>query len=158
MDEMWINYRGMPVCFGWKVFSIVTELKCYPSPPCQAISILTQKSTPPHTPKKDKYKLSNHKDLVSLVGPSFKNKNLKEALKGKRVSKKHKQSLCLVWFVQNILWARAVNNNIPIGFIKLFEDLEAFTSYPWVYESFKMTVKYLLTLLVPKTINLYGFS
>ncbi|KAF3638741.1 hypothetical protein FXO37_24236 [Capsicum annuum] len=29
--------------------------------------------------------------------------------------------------------------------------------YPWGYESFKMTVKYLLTPLAPKTVNLYGF-
>ena len=24
MDEVWINYCGMPVCFGWKEFAIVT--------------------------------------------------------------------------------------------------------------------------------------
>ncbi|KAF3637015.1 hypothetical protein FXO38_23911 [Capsicum annuum] len=34
---------------------------------------------------------------------------------------------------------------------------EAFNSYPWGYESFKITVKYLLTPLTPKTVNLYGF-
>ncbi|KAM3304506.1 hypothetical protein P3S67_011372 [Capsicum chacoense] len=50
-----------------------------------------------------------------------------------------------------------VNNNISLGLIKLYEDLEAFNSYPWGYESFKMTVKYLLTPLEPKTVNLYGF-
>ncbi|PHU20121.1 hypothetical protein BC332_11272 [Capsicum chinense] len=88
---------------------------------------------------------------------NFKNKNLIEALKGKGLSKKHKQSLCLVWFVHNILWARDVNNNISLGLIKLSEDLEAFNSYPWGYESFKTTVKYLLTPLAPKTVNLYDF-
>ena len=60
-------------------------------------------------------------------------------------------------FVHNILWAKDVNNNISLGLIKLSEDLDAFNSYPWGYESFKMTVKYLLTPLAPKTINLYGF-
>jgi len=94
---------------------------------------------------------------VSIVGPSFKNKNLIEALKGKGLSKKHKQSLCLVWFVHNILWARDVNNNISLDLINLSEDLEVFNSYPWGYESFKMTVKYLLTPLAIKTVNLYGF-
>ena len=94
---------------------------------------------------------------MSIVGPSFKNKNLIEALKGKGLSKKHKQSLCLVWFVHNVLWARDVNNNISLDLINLSEDLEAFNSYPWGYESFKMTVKYLLTPLAPKTVNLYGF-
>ncbi|PHT56032.1 hypothetical protein CQW23_04518 [Capsicum baccatum] len=29
IDEVWINYCGMPVCFGWKEFAIVTGLK-YP--------------------------------------------------------------------------------------------------------------------------------
>ncbi|KAM3281149.1 hypothetical protein P3S67_028169 [Capsicum chacoense] len=111
----------------------------------------------PRTPKKGKGKLCDRDDLVSIIGPSFKNKNLIEALKGKGLSKKHKQSLCLVWFVHNILWARDVNNNISFGLIKLCEDLEAFNSYPWGYECFKMTVKYLLTPLALKTVNLYGF-
>ncbi|PHT31570.1 hypothetical protein CQW23_27907 [Capsicum baccatum] len=88
---------------------------------------------------------------------SFKNKNLIEALKGKGLSKKHKQSLCLVWFVHNVLWVKDVNNNISLGLINLSEDLEAFNNYPWGYESFKMTVEYLLTPLMPKTVNLYGF-
>ncbi|KAM3221871.1 hypothetical protein P3L10_021141 [Capsicum annuum] len=111
----------------------------------------------PRSPKRGKCKSSDREDLVSLVGPSFKNKNLIEALKGKRLSKKHKQSLCLVWFVHNILWARDVYNNIPLGLIKISEHLEAFNNYPWGYENFKMTVKYLLTPLTPKTVNLYGF-
>ncbi|KAF3668497.1 hypothetical protein FXO38_08054 [Capsicum annuum] len=50
-----------------------------------------------------------------------------------------------------------VNNNISSGLRNLSEDLEAFNSYPWGYESFKMTVQYLLTPLTPKTVNLYGF-
>ncbi|PHU00461.1 hypothetical protein BC332_30248 [Capsicum chinense] len=95
MDEVWINSYGMPVCFGWKKFAIVTRLKCYPPSPSQVIPILTQKKAP-CTPKKGKGKSSNHEDLVSIVGPIFKNKNLIKALKGKGLSKKHKQSLCLV--------------------------------------------------------------
>ncbi|PHT63912.1 hypothetical protein T459_32210 [Capsicum annuum] len=111
----------------------------------------------PRTPKKEKGKSSDRDDLVSIVGPSFKNKNLIEALKGKGLSKKHKQSLCLVWFVHNVLWARDVNKNISLGLINLSKDLEAFNSYPWGYESCKMTVEYLLTPLTPKTVNLYDF-
>ncbi|PHT63246.1 hypothetical protein T459_32890 [Capsicum annuum] len=53
--------------------------------------------------------------------------------------------------------ARDVNNNISLDLINLSEDLEAFNSYPWGYESFKMTVEYLLTPLTPKTVKLYGF-
>ncbi|PHU19678.1 hypothetical protein BC332_10829 [Capsicum chinense] len=119
------------------------------------IPILTQKV--PHTPKKGKDKSCDLADLVSIIGPSFKNKNLIEALKGKELSKKHKQPLCLVRFVHNIHWARDINNNISVGLIKLSEDLEVFNNYPWGYESFKMIVQYLLTLLAPKTVNLYGF-
>ncbi|KAM3339154.1 hypothetical protein P3S68_031240 [Capsicum galapagoense] len=78
MDEVWINYCGMPICFGWKVFSIVTGLKCYP--PSQVIPILTQKKAH-RTPKKGKDKSCDRDDLVSIVGPSFKNKNLIEPLK-----------------------------------------------------------------------------
>ncbi|PHU28970.1 hypothetical protein BC332_01063 [Capsicum chinense] len=108
-------------------------------------------------PKKGKGKSCNRDDLVSIVDSNFKNKNLIKMVKGKELSKKHKQSLCLVWFVNNILLARDINNNIHVDLIKLSEDLEVFNSYPWGYESFKMTVQYLLTPIAPKTVNLYGF-
>ncbi|PHT47949.1 hypothetical protein CQW23_12157 [Capsicum baccatum] len=156
MDEVWINYCGMPVCFGWEEFSIVTGLKYYPPFPSQVIPTLTQKKVP-RTPQKVKVKSSDRDDLVSIVGPSFKNKNLIEALKGKGLSKRHKQSLCLVWFVHNVLWARDVNNNISLGLIRISEDLEVFNSYPWGNESFKMTIEYFSTPLTPKIVNLYGF-
>ncbi|PHU26400.1 hypothetical protein BC332_04732 [Capsicum chinense] len=156
MDEVWINYCGMPVYFGWEEFAIVIGLKCYPPSPSQVIPTLTQKKAP-RIPKKGKGKSSDRDDLVSIIGPSFKSKNLIDALKGKGLSKKHKKSLCLVWFVHNVLWARDVNNNISLNLINLFEDLEVFNNYPWGYESFKMTVEYLLTPLTPKTVNLYGF-
>ncbi|PHT58872.1 hypothetical protein CQW23_01235 [Capsicum baccatum] len=80
MDEVGKNYCGMPVCFGWKEFAIVTELKYYPPSPSQVIPTLTQKKAP-RTPKKGKGKSSDREDLVSIVGPSFKNKNLIESLK-----------------------------------------------------------------------------
>ncbi|PHU09093.1 hypothetical protein BC332_20953 [Capsicum chinense] len=95
VDEVGINYCGMPVCFGWREFAIVTGFKCYPPTPSQVIPIITPKKAP-HTPKKGKGKSSNRDDLVFFVGRSFKNINLIEALKGKRLSRKHKQSLFLV--------------------------------------------------------------
>ncbi|PHU01164.1 hypothetical protein BC332_30951 [Capsicum chinense] len=103
MDEVWINYYGMPVCFGWKEFAIVTRLKCYP--PSQVVPILTPKKAP-RIPKKGKGKSCDRDDLVSIIGPSFQNKNLIEALKGKGLSKKHKQSLCLAWAFEAILYLR----------------------------------------------------
>ncbi|PHU14305.1 hypothetical protein BC332_15510 [Capsicum chinense] len=128
MDEVWINYCGMPICFGWKEFAIVTELKCYPPSPSQVIPTLTPKKVP-HTLRKGKGKSSDHDDLVSIVGPSFKNKNLIGTLKGKGLSKKHKQSLYLIFFVHNVLWVRDINN-ISLSLNNLSEDLEAFNSYP----------------------------
>ncbi|KAF3616816.1 hypothetical protein FXO37_34937 [Capsicum annuum] len=95
MDEMWTNYCSMPVCFDWKEFAIVTGLKCYPPSPSHVIPILTLKKVP-RTPKKGKGKSCDPDDLMSIIGPSFKNKNLIEALKGKRISKMHKQSLHLI--------------------------------------------------------------
>ncbi|KAM3216333.1 hypothetical protein P3L10_025774 [Capsicum annuum] len=124
MDEMWINYCGIPVYFGWEEFAIVTRLKYYPPSLSQVIPTLTQKKHLAH-PKRGKGKSSDHDDLVSIGGPSFKNKNLIEALKGKGLLKKHKQSLFLVWLVHNVLWARDVNNNISLSLINLSEDLEA---------------------------------
>ncbi|PHT32029.1 hypothetical protein CQW23_28366 [Capsicum baccatum] len=99
IDDLWITYCGIPICFKWKEFAIVTGLKCYLPSPSQVIPTLTQKKAP-HTPKKGKDKSSDRDDLVSIIGLSFKNKNLIEALKGKGLSKKHKQSLCLVWYCQ----------------------------------------------------------
>ncbi|PHU24974.1 hypothetical protein BC332_03306 [Capsicum chinense] len=103
MHEVWINYCGMPICFGWKEFVIVIGLKCYP--PSQVIPILTLKKAP-CIPKKDKGKSCDRDDLMYIVGPSFKNKNLIEALKGKGLSNKHKQSLCLAWAFEVIPYLR----------------------------------------------------
>ncbi|PHU04548.1 hypothetical protein BC332_25370 [Capsicum chinense] len=140
-----------------KTFSIdryPMRMQCDGPKDLTVIPTLTQKKAP-RIPKKGKGKSSDREDLVSIIGPNY--KNLIKALKGKRLSKKHKQSLFLVWFVHNILWARDVNNNISPGLINLSKDLEAFNNYPWGYKSFKMTVQYLLTPLTPKTVNLYGF-
>ncbi|KAF3667127.1 hypothetical protein FXO37_10158 [Capsicum annuum] len=64
MDEVWINYCGMPVSFGWKEFAVVTGLKCYP--PSQVIPILTQKKVP-CIPKKVKDNSYDRDDLVSIA-------------------------------------------------------------------------------------------
>ncbi|PHU17861.1 hypothetical protein BC332_13556 [Capsicum chinense] len=97
MDEVWINYCGMPVCFSWEEFAIVTGLKYYPPSPSQFIPIITQKGT--RTPKKGKGKSSDGDDLVSLVGPSFKNKTLIEALNDKRL--KEAQTIIVLGLVIN---------------------------------------------------------
>ncbi|PHT98670.1 hypothetical protein BC332_32404 [Capsicum chinense] len=152
------EHRGRNLSKEMIQMLIALPSKSWSKPSALIVTLYTYSDPKKHLPHpKRKGKSSDHDDLVSIVGPSFKNKNLIEALKGKRLSKKYKQSLCLVWFVHNILWARDVNNNISLGLINLSKDLEAFNSYPWSYESFKMTVEYLLTPLTPKTVNLYGF-
>ncbi|KAG5605437.1 hypothetical protein H5410_026929 [Solanum commersonii] len=65
-------------------------------------------------------------DLVSLVGPSFKNPKLVALLNDKDTSRNHKESLCLLWFVHN------------------------------GHDSCELTVKYLLDPLSLKTNNLFG--
>ncbi|KAH0707723.1 hypothetical protein KY285_010796 [Solanum tuberosum] len=73
-------------------------------------------------------------------------------------TKKHKESLCLLWYVHNVLFAKDVNNNIPLKLVKLSEDIEAFNNYSWGHDNYELTVKYLLDPLSPKTNNLFGFQ
>ncbi|KAF3636355.1 hypothetical protein FXO38_24234 [Capsicum annuum] len=107
MDKVWINYCGMPVCFGWKEFAIVSGLKYYPPSPSQVIPTLTPKKSP-CTPKKDKGKSSDHNDLVSIVGPSFKNKNLIEALKGQKYDGVINAINALTVFIKKMTSTRSV--------------------------------------------------
>ncbi|XP_059284786.1 uncharacterized protein LOC132038077 [Lycium ferocissimum] len=129
-DEIWINYRGMP-----------------PAPDTQGAK------------KAKGSKAKNDVSLVNLVGKSYTQKKLLQDLESKTFSKKHKEALCLVWFVHSVLWARDVNYNIPLGLIKLAEDYDAFNNYAWGFQSFSLTVEYLMKHLKPtgKTQNLYGF-
>ncbi|PHU26146.1 hypothetical protein BC332_04478 [Capsicum chinense] len=105
IDEVWINYCGIPVCFGWEEFAIVTGLKCYPPSPSQVIPTLTQKKHPAH-PKKKKASRVIVMTWCPLLVQASKKKNLIEALKGKGLSKKHKQSLCLAWAIEAIPYLR----------------------------------------------------
>ncbi|KAH0746312.1 hypothetical protein KY285_007969 [Solanum tuberosum] len=54
--------------------------------------------------------------------------------------------------------SKDVNNNIPLKWLKLSEDIEAFSNYHWGYDNYKLIVKYLFTPLSPKSNNLFGFS
>ncbi|KAF3649151.1 putative glycerol-3-phosphate 2-O-acyltransferase 6-like [Capsicum annuum] len=72
MDGVWINYCGMPVCFGWKEFVIVTELKCYPPSPSQVIPTLTQKKVP-RTPKKRQRQVENCGSFVAAYAEYLNN-------------------------------------------------------------------------------------
>ncbi|KAH0633060.1 hypothetical protein KY284_035846 [Solanum tuberosum] len=49
-------------------------------------------------------------------------------------------------------------NNIPLIYVKLSEDIEAFNNFPWGHDNYKLTIKYLLAPLSPETNNLFCFS
>ncbi|KAG5596069.1 hypothetical protein H5410_037301 [Solanum commersonii] len=177
MDEIWINYCGMPVCFGMKEFAIVTGLRCHPpSEPLPKVARLRKprekkisKSVkvgkkgkkPVKTVNtkinKGKEKLNNENELLAIIGPSYKAKDLIEDLQSKKVLKKHKERLWLVWFVHAILWAKDINNVIDLSLFVLAQDLDAFNNYPRGNDSYFLIVEYLVSKLSPKTNNLYGF-
>ncbi|KAH0659568.1 hypothetical protein KY289_028316 [Solanum tuberosum] len=177
MDEIWINYCGMPVCFGIKEFAIVTGLRCHPpSEPLPKVARLRKPrekkisksvkvgkkgkkpvKTVNTKTNKGKEKPNNENELLAIIGPSYKAKDLIEDLQSKKVLKKHKKRLCLVWFVHAILWAKDINNVIDLSLFVLAQDLDAFNNYPWGNDSYFLTVEYLVSKLSPKTNNLYGF-
>ncbi|KAK4356301.1 hypothetical protein RND71_025272 [Anisodus tanguticus] len=69
-DEVWINFCGMPVCFGMKEFAIVTGLRCYPPPePLPTITLKKPAGTAKPIPtKKARVQKVVHPRLVSTVG------------------------------------------------------------------------------------------
>ncbi|KAH0729654.1 hypothetical protein KY289_000842 [Solanum tuberosum] len=148
----------MPLFFGKREFAIVSGLKCHP--PSEPVPEFIVKKEPRRRKKGGKEETrqsTEEQDLVSLVGTSFKNLDLIYLLNVDDTSRKHKESLCLLWFVHNVLLAKDLNNNISLKWVNLSQDIEAFNNYPWGHESFELTVKYLLKPLGPKTNNLFGF-
>ncbi|KAG5621015.1 hypothetical protein H5410_006233 [Solanum commersonii] len=104
--------------------------------------------------KEEARQSTEEQDLMSLVGTSFKNPDLIHLLNVEDTPRKHKESLCLLWFVHNVLLAKDINNNISLKWVNLSQDIEAFNNYPWGHESFELTVKYLLK---PLGNNLFVF-
>ncbi|KAM3268772.1 hypothetical protein P3S67_030736 [Capsicum chacoense] len=148
MDEVWINYCGMPICFGLKEFTIMTGLRCDRS----------EKPAIKKTPHKGSNKRKVKKDgLLGIVGPSYKVKNLIADLKNKDIPNHYREKLCLVWFVHSILLARDVKKVTERDLLALADDFGRFNDYPWGYNSYYLTVKYLLKELKPKTTTFYGF-
>ncbi|KAH0725358.1 hypothetical protein KY284_001223 [Solanum tuberosum] len=157
-DEVFINYCGMPLFFGRREFAIVSGLKCHPPSELVPKFIVKKESWRRKKGGKEETRQSTEEqDLVSLVGISFKNFDLIYLLNVEDTSRKHKESLCLLWFVHNVLLAKDLNN-ISLKWVNLSQDIETFNNYHWGHESFELTVKYLLKPLGPKTNNLFGLS
>ncbi|KAG5630109.1 hypothetical protein H5410_001826 [Solanum commersonii] len=139
-------------------FAIVSGLKCHPpSKPVPEFIVKKEPQRRNKVGKEETRQPTEEQDLVSLVGTSFKNLNLIYLLNDEDTSRKHKELLCLLWFVHNVLLAKDLNNNISLKWVNLSQDIEAFNNYPWGHESFELSVKYLLKPLGPKTNNLFGF-
>ncbi|KAM3288990.1 hypothetical protein P3S67_017277 [Capsicum chacoense] len=148
MDEVWINYCGMPICFGLKDFANVTGLRYDRS----------EEPDIKKTPHKgsNKCKVKKYR-LLGIVGPCYKVKDFIADLKNKDIPKHYREKLCLVWFVHSVLLARDVKKVIEFDLLALADDFERFNDYPWGYDSYYLTVKYLLKKRKPKTITLYSF-
>ncbi|KAF3630391.1 hypothetical protein FXO38_27175 [Capsicum annuum] len=113
MDEVWINYFGVPVCFGLKDFAIVTGLRCdRPDKPLV-------KETPHKGSNKCKVKKYR---LLRIIGPSYKGEDLIENLENKNIPKHCREKLCLVWFVHSDLLARDVRKVIEKDLLVLADD------------------------------------
>ncbi|KAF3630085.1 putative glycerol-3-phosphate 2-O-acyltransferase 6-like [Capsicum annuum] len=152
MDEIWINYCGMPICFGLQEFSIVTGLRCYrPEEPPIA------KGTPRKRSKERKYK-EKIDGLFDIARHGYKASDLLTDLMDKNILKKYREKLCLVWFAHLVILARDINKVIEDDLLACAEDFDKFNNYPWGYDSFYLTVQYLLTKLTSGTTTLYGFS
>ncbi|KAM3219172.1 hypothetical protein P3L10_023703 [Capsicum annuum] len=138
----------MPICFGLKEFAIVTGLRCN----------LPEEPAIKKTPHKGSNKRKVKKDgLLGIVGPSYKVKDLIADLKNKDIPKYYREKLCLVWFVHFVLLARDVKKVIERDLLALADGFGRFNDYPWGYDSYYLTIKYLLKELKPKTTTLYDF-
>ncbi|KAM3246154.1 hypothetical protein P3L10_007921 [Capsicum annuum] len=134
--------------FGLKEFAIVTSLICdrLEEP---AIKKTSHKGSNKFKVKKD--------GLMGIVGPSYKVKDLIADLKNKDIPKYYREKLYLVWFFHSILLARDIKKVIERDLLALADDFGRFNDYAWGYDSYYLTIKYLLKELKPKTITLYGF-
>ncbi|KAM3382898.1 hypothetical protein P3S68_008473 [Capsicum galapagoense] len=146
MNEIWINYCGMPICFGLQEFTIVTGLRfhCPKGPP------------PRKRSKARKYKEKINR-LFDIARRGYKASDLLTDLKDKTIPEQYKDQLCLVWFAHSVILARDVNKVIEVDLLARAEDFDKLNNYPWGYDNFNLTVQYLLTKLSSGTTTLYGF-
>ncbi|KAK4356748.1 hypothetical protein RND71_022358 [Anisodus tanguticus] len=99
------------------VYGLLKRLRCYiPHESLPTFTLKkpaqTIKSEPTNKGKGTKGKKDVY--LVDLLRKSCKEKQLLEHLKSRTVSRKPEEPICLIWFVQSILWAKYGNLNIPL--------------------------------------------
>ncbi|KAF3678778.1 hypothetical protein FXO37_04159 [Capsicum annuum] len=128
MDEIWINYCGMPVCFGLQEFAIVTGLRCHhpEGPPLRKRS----------KARKCKGKVDG---LFDIAQRGYKASDLLTDLEDKIIPELYREKLCLVWFAHSVILARDVNKVIEDDLLARAEDFDKFNNYPWGYGNFYLT-------------------
>ncbi|KAM3362802.1 hypothetical protein P3S68_017656 [Capsicum galapagoense] len=109
------------------------------------------------TPQRVQQTQGKKDGLLGIVGPSYRVEDIMADLKNKDIPKHYRKKLCLVWFVYSVLLARDVRKAIEHDLLALVDDFRKFNDYPWGYDSYYLTVKYLLKELKLKTTTPYGF-
>ncbi|KAH0725226.1 hypothetical protein KY284_001091 [Solanum tuberosum] len=147
----------MPLFFGKREFAIVSGLKCHPpSEPIPEFIVNKESRRQKKGGKEEIRQSTEEQDLVSLVGTSFKNLDLVYLLNVEDTSRKHKESLCLLWFVHNVLLAKDLNNNISLKWAWAFEAIPYLTHqvvHPWLVPTEKeLQMSYLITLGLVETL------
>ncbi|KAM3264077.1 hypothetical protein P3L10_001071 [Capsicum annuum] len=121
MDEIWINYRAMPVCVGLQEFAIVTGLRCHhPEEP------------PPYKRSKARKRKERIDGLFDIARRGYKASDLLTDLEDKTIPEQYREKLYLVWFAHSVILARDVNKVIE-DLLARAEDFDKFNNYPWGY-------------------------
>ncbi|KAG5584530.1 hypothetical protein H5410_044964 [Solanum commersonii] len=141
--EIWIDYNGLPLCFGINKFAIMTGLRCHSLPP------LSQQLA----------KIGKEGEiLVNLVDQSANVVVLIEKMSDPCLIKKQKLTISMVWFLHCVLCSKSAEKKIETHWLKMASKKSVFNSYPWGRVSFDLTISYLLKELdsTKSQYNLHG--
>ncbi|KAG5616698.1 hypothetical protein H5410_016522 [Solanum commersonii] len=141
--EVWIDYNGLPLCFGINEFAIMIGLRCHSLPP------LSQQLA----------KIGKEGEiLVDLVGQSANAVVLIEKMSDPCLTKKQKLAISMVWFLHCVLCSKSAEKKIETHWLKMASKKNVFNSYSWGRVSFDLTISYLLKELesTKSQYNLHG--
>ncbi|KAH0668098.1 hypothetical protein KY285_029304 [Solanum tuberosum] len=141
--EVWIDYNGLPLCFGINEFAIMTGLRCHSLPPLSQQLAKIRKEG---------------EILVDLVGQSANAAVLIEKTSDPCLTKKQKLAISMVWFLHCVLCSKSAEKKIETHWLKMTSKKSVFNSYPWGRVSFDLTISYLLKELdsTKSQYNLHG--
>ncbi|KAM3202204.1 hypothetical protein P3L10_029828 [Capsicum annuum] len=124
MDKIWINYCGMPVCFGLQEFDIVTGLR-YHHPKEPPIA-----KGRPRKRSKVRKRMEKINELFDIARRVYKALDLLTDLMDKTIPKQYKEQLCLAWFAHLVILARDVNKVMEDDLLARAKDFDKFNNYP----------------------------